>query len=60
MEKKKFDSTKYKMLWAKEHKKQFRVDLNISEYDELCNLLKKKNMTKADFIRQSFEKLKKS
>ena len=56
---KKFDSNKYKLDWAKKNKKQFKVDLNIKEYDDLCSLLNKKNITKVDFVRNAFEELKK-
>lgn len=59
MTEKKFDSTKYKIQWAKEHKRQFRVDLNIDEYEELCDLLIKKGLTKAQFLRMCIEFLKK-
>lgn len=59
-EKKKFDKRKYDIEYIKTHKKQFRVDLNIKEYDELEALLLKKNITKTQFLRNSIEYLKKS
>lgn len=59
-EKKKFDQTKYITEYRKKHKKQFNVDLNIDEYNELEKLLKKCNITKAQFLRNSIEELKKS
>lgn len=59
-EKKKFNQTKYVREYIKTHKKQFRVDLNIKEYEELEELLLKKNITKTQFLRNSIEELKKS
>ena len=59
-DKKKFDKRKYNIEYIKTHKKQFRVDLNIKEYDELEALLLKKNITKTQFLRNSIEYLKKS
>ncbi len=59
-DKKKFDKRKYDIEYIKTHKKQFRVDLNIKEYDELEALLLKKNITKTQFLRNSIEYLKKS
>lgn len=56
---KKFDSNKYKQEWAKKNKKQFRVDLNIDEYEELCILLNEKKISKAQFLRDSIKELKK-
>lgn len=58
MENKKFDKSKYDMEYIKTHKKKFSTDLNISEYEELNKILKEKNMTKAQFIRNYFEILK--
>ncbi len=55
----KFDSTKYKIEWAKKHKKKFMVDLNIEEYNNLEVLLKIKKLTKAQFLRNAIEELKK-
>ncbi len=57
--KKKFDFIKYKTAWNKENKKQFKVDLNIKEYEELCNILNKKNISKVQFVRNALEELKK-
>lgn len=56
---KKFNATAYKLQWAKEHKKQFKVDLNIEEYNLLNDLLTKKRITKAQFLRTAIEELKK-
>lgn len=60
MTEKKFDKKKYDIEYKKIHKKKFAVDLNTIEYEELCNLLKEKNISKVDFVRKSFEELKKS
>ena len=38
---KEFNQKKYIQKYIKEHKKQFKVDLNIDEYNELKVLLKK-------------------
>lgn len=51
--------SKYKREWAKSHKIKFAVDLNIDEYNELCSLLKSINLSKVQFVRDSFEELKK-
>lgn len=56
---KKFDSIKYRVNWAKEHKKQFRADLDIAEFEHLEELLKSKNLTKAQFLRNSIKELEK-
>jgi hypothetical protein len=53
-----FDQKKYIQEYRKEHKKQFNVDLNKDEYEELVKLLKEKDMTKVEFIRKSIEWLK--
>lgn len=59
MQKDNFKKIQYDIEWRKKNKKQFKVDLNISEYEELCDLLNKKGLTKVDFVRKSFEELKK-
>ena len=48
----------YDIEYRKKHKKQFNTDLNIEEYEELNNFLKKKKITKAQFVRDAFKKLK--
>lgn len=61
MEKKeKFDKRKYDIEYIKTHKKQFKVNLNIDEFDNLEILLKKKNLTKVQFLRNAIEELKKN
>ncbi|MDY2804467.1 MAG: hypothetical protein SOT91_03780 [Bacilli bacterium] len=57
--KKKFDSNKYKQDWARKNKRQFKVDLNVDEYNDLCFLLNRKNITKVDFVRNAFKELQK-
>lgn len=60
MEKKnKFDKSKYDIEYIKTHKKQFKVNLDNSLYDELDNLLKQKGITKVSFVKNAFEELKK-
>lgn len=56
----KFDETKYKQEYNKEHYKEFRAYLKLEEMQELESLLKKLNKTKAQFLRESIDKLKKS
>lgn len=56
---KKFDKRKYDIEYIKTHKKQFRVDLNLSDYNDLEILLKTKNLTKSQFLRNAIEELKK-
>ncbi len=58
-EKTEFNQLKYKMTYGKEHYKAFKVDLKIEEMEELNKLLEKHKLTKADFLRQSIEELKK-
>lgn len=50
---------KYDRLWQKEHKKKFACDLNIDEYFELEELLKKHNITKVQLVRNAIVELKK-
>lgn len=56
---KKFNKKEYDVAYHKLHKKKFAVDLNIKEYEELDCLLKSKNMTKVDFVRNAINDLKK-
>lgn len=57
--KKKFDKSKYDIEYIKTHKKQFKVNLDNALYDELDKLLKEKGITKVNFVKNSFEELKK-
>lgn len=59
MELNKFNSTKYKQIYAQKHYKTFKVELKIEEMERLNNLLKKKNLTKAQFLRDAINKLEK-
>ena len=54
-----FDKKKYDIEYNKLHKKQFKVNLNIEEYNILCELLKLKNLSKVQFVRNALEELKK-
>lgn len=59
MDKKKFDKRKYDIEYIRTHKKQFRVDLNILEFNELDVLLKERNLSKTQFLRNAIKELKK-
>ncbi len=54
----KFNKKEYDINYKKLHKKQFKVDLNIEEYNHLEKLLVKYNLSKAQFLRNSIEQLK--
>ena len=56
----KFNKKEYDMLYRKTNYKKINIDLKIKEYDELNQLLKQKNLTKAQFLRNAIEDLKKS
>jgi len=53
----KFDKTKYDIEYRKKNYKTFKVDLKKEELEELEKELKKKNMTKASFLRKAIDKL---
>lgn len=55
-----FNQNKYIQEYRKNKKKQFNVDLNKDEAEELEQLLKEKELTKAQFIRNAIEELKKT
>lgn len=55
---KKFNKKEYDIAYMKEHKSQFKVSLNKDEMIEMNELLKKHRITKTDFVRNSFKKLK--
>lgn len=59
MDVKKFDKRKYDIEYIKTHKKQFKVNLDNDVYDELVSLLKEKDITKIDFVKNAFKELKK-
>lgn len=54
----KFNQSKYVQGYIKEHYKTFKVNLKVKEMDSLDKLLKKKGITKAEFLRKAIEKLK--
>lgn len=56
---KEFNQIKYIQQYNKEHYKTFKVNLKIKEYDELDKILKKKKLTKADFLKKAIEDIKK-
>lgn len=55
-----FNQSKYIQEYRKNKKKQFNVDLNKDEAEELEQLLKEKELTKVQFIRNAIEELKKT
>ena len=59
MTEKKFDKNKYDIAYHKEYYSQFKVDLKKEEKEELDLLLKKKNLTKVQFLRNAINELKK-
>lgn len=54
-----FNQSKYIQEYRKENKKQFNVDLNKEEWEELNKLLKEKGITKVQFVRNAIEELRK-
>ncbi|MGN1268192.1 MAG: hypothetical protein ACI4U0_01610 [Candidatus Aphodocola sp.] len=52
-----FNQTKYINEWQKEHKKQFKVDLNKDEFENAEKLLKEKKLTKVGFVRLALKNL---
>lgn len=59
MTEKKFDKKNTNRIGQRNIKKQFKVDLNINEYNELCDLLEQKQITKVNFVRNAINELKK-
>ncbi len=57
--KEKFNQKEYIINYRKTHKKQFTVDLNVDEYNILCDLLKQHNLTKVQFVRNALNELQK-
>lgn len=49
----------YKVEYNKKHYKAFKVDLKIEELEELEEILKKKGLTKAQFLRNAIKVIKK-
>lgn len=48
----------YKIKYNKEHYKAFKVDLKIDELKDLEKILKKKQLTKAQFLRNAIKNIK--
>lgn len=55
----KFNQKQYIIDYNKEHYKAFKVDLKVEELEELEKLLKEKHKTKAQFLREAIQQLKK-
>lgn len=55
---KKFNQKEYIQNYQKEHYAVFKVDLKKEEKLELDSLLKKNNLTKAQFLRNAIQDLK--
>lgn len=49
---------KYNIQYNKTHVRKFACDLKIDEYAEIDEFLKRHNITKVGFVRDSFKKLK--
>lgn len=58
MPKEKFNQQKYQQEYNKQNYSTFKVDLKKEEKEELDQLLQKKGMTKATFLRNAITKLK--
>lgn len=54
----KFNQYKYIQEYKKKHIKQFKVELTISEYTELKELLEKHNLSNVQFVRNALNDLK--
>ncbi len=52
-----FNQSKYIQNWIKENKKQFRVDLDKDEYDNLEKMLTILKLKKSDFLRHAIRNL---
>ena len=60
MEKDAFDQIKYINDYKKKYKARFSTDINKDEMVELEKLLKKNNLSKAQFLRNAINDLKKN
>lgn len=47
------NQNRYIRTWIKDHKKQFKVDLNIDEYNEIDEMLSVLKIKKSDFLRNA-------
>lgn len=54
----KFNKKEYDINYKKEHKAQFKVDLNKNEKIDLDLMLKKFNISQADFLRNAIREFK--
>ena len=57
-EKNKFDKIKYNAEYNKLHNKKFACELRKEVYAEIDEFLKRHSISKAQFVRDSFKKLK--
>ena len=48
----------YNTRYDKEHYIRFVTKLKIEEYEEIDSFIKSKNISKAEFLRQAYDKLK--
>lgn len=55
----KFNQQEYIQEYNKAHYKAFKVDLRIEELEELNELLKKRGLSKAQFLRDAIKEIKK-
>ena len=55
-----FNKKEYDIEYMKKNKRQFKVDLNIEEYEKLDRLLKEKGMTKVQLVREGLARLEKT
>lgn len=55
-----FNQKQYIIDYNKEHYKAFKVDLKVEELEELEKILKEKGITKAQFLREAIDRIKKS
>lgn len=55
-----FNQKQYIIDYNKEHYKAFKVDLKVEELEELEKILKEKGLTKAQFLREAIDRIKKS
>lgn len=54
-----FDQIKYINEYKKKHKKQFKVELDIPEMEELEKMLQENGLTKTQFLKNAIEDLRK-
>lgn len=54
----KFNKKEYEKKYYKENRKLFGTTMTIQEYENITNFLKENNISKIEFIRESFNYLK--